>query len=402
MKSRLSEIALVMTFTSASIFSQTTVTPLAVSPAGVTGKGGGAFIKSEDGRSVIRFMGYAQPTLALTTKSQHQSFVTPNFLVRRARADFKAEYDSLYTLFFEYDAAPVTGTSLIEAYTQAALIRDRVHFRFGKYIQPFSAENLRSSRGLATVERFQALNALIGLPGIDAQIGAMLWGNLDAGKMFKYYLSVTNGNGSAAPTPNPSPLATNPNPGGNTKDNNSDKEIIGRIECSPIKTAKMGLGFAYDKEGPQNLTLKSYSGAVYDTLHIKGERRALDIDGHATLDKLNLDAEWLFADFVDTNSTLQGGYLQGSYWVLGSEVTGGLEPLMRIEYSKISAEGTPNADQAVLMACTLGANYWMNEWVRWQINLIEETTSRRGNAAYAFSDDGRFLPTAFAQLQIKF
>ena len=51
---------------------------------------------------------------------------------------------------------PAAGTSLVEAYAQAARVRDYLNFRMGKYIQPFSAENVRSSRALETVERFQA------------------------------------------------------------------------------------------------------------------------------------------------------------------------------------------------------------------------------------------------------
>src|SRR3954465_3346866 len=113
---------------------------------GVTPKGGGLFIKSDDGRAVVRLMGYAQPTFIATAESNKQAYKVPSFIVRRARADFKAEYDSLYTLFFEYDGGPAGGTSLVEGYAQAALVKDYLNFRMGKYIQPFSAENLRSSR----------------------------------------------------------------------------------------------------------------------------------------------------------------------------------------------------------------------------------------------------------------
>ncbi len=358
--------------------------------AGVTGKGGGAFIKSEDGRSVIRFMGYAQPTFMATTKSQHQAFKSPTFYVRRARADFKAEYDSLYTLFFEYDAAPATGTSLIEAYTQAMLIKNRIYFRIGKYIQPFSAENLRSSRALETVERFQALNALVGLPGYDAQIGAMLWGNFDAGKMFHYFLSVNNGNSSASQ-------------GGNVRDNNWYKEVIPRLEFAPSKDMKFGIAGDLDREPFQPLVLKSYSGASFDSVRVEGQRVGLDVDAHVVLGKLGLDAEWLWANFPDTNATLQGGYLQGAYWACGSEVEGGMEPLLRLEYSQLAAKSaSTEVDGSRMIAVTLGLNYWANQWVRWQTDFIEETTSGKGNGVYAGSSDGRFLPTLMSQLQIKF
>jgi len=361
---------------------------------GVTPKGGGLFIKSDDGRAVVRLMGYAQPTFIATAESNKQAYKVPSFFVRRARADFKAEYDSLYTLFFEYDGGPTAATSLVEGYAQAALVKNYLNFRMGKYIQPFSAENLRSSRALETVERFQALGALVGLSAFDAKIGAMLFGTLDPEKQVKYFLSVNNGS-----------LATASN-GGDVRDNNSDKDYIGRFEFSPGKIFRVGVAGDYDKEKAQTLSVKSYSGATFDTLHVYGTRIALDVDLHSQLNNLGLEAEWLWADFSDTGASMNGGYVQAGYWVKGSEAEGGIEPLLRLEYTSVSADHPPAAstevDGSVLMSATLGVNYWMNGWTRWQLNLIEETTSKKGNVTYAAADDGRFLPTLFAQFQIKF
>jgi phosphate-selective porin len=370
-------------------------TPAAAEAApnvGITPKGGGLFIKSDDGRAVVRLMGYAQPTFIATAESNKQGYKVPSFFVRRARADFKAEYDSLYTLFFEYDGGPAAGTSLVEGYAQAALVKDYLNFRMGKYIQPFSAENLRSSRALETVERFQALNALIGLPAFDAKLGAMFFGTLDPAKQVKYFLGVNNGTGATAGT------------GGDVRDNNSDKDFIGRFEFSPGKIFRVGVAGDYDKEKAQTLSVKSYSGATFDSLHVYGTRIGLDVDLHSQLNNLGLEAEWLWADFSDTGASLNGGYVQAGYWVKGSEAEGGIEPLLRLEYTHVSADHppVPDADGATLMAATLGVNWWMNGWTRWQFNLIEETTSKKGNGTYAAAEDGRYLPTLFAQFQIKF
>ena len=389
-------------------------TPTAAAPApageagpnvGVTPKGGGMFIKSDDGRAVVRLMGYAQPTFIATAQSNKQAYKVPSFFVRRARADFKAEFDSLYTLFFEYDGAPVTtfgptlaapvsaGQSLVEAYAQAVLVRNYLTFRMGKYIQPFSAENLRSSRALATVERFQALNALIGLPAFDAKIGAMAFGTLDPAKRVKYYLGVNNGNGTASV-------------GGDVRDNNSDKDFIARLEYSLGPTFRAGVAGDWDKQKGQSLYLRSYSSAIYDSVRVYGSRMAVDVDLHSQLNALGLEAEWLWANFSDTNATLHGGYAQASYWVKGSEAEGGIEPLLRLEYTTLAADNPPapagEADGATLISTTLGVNWWMNGWTRWQLNLIEETTTKKGNAVYAAAESGRFLPTLFAQFQIKF
>lgn len=110
------------------------------------------------------------------------------------------------------------------------------------------------------------------------------------------------------------------------------------------------------------------------------------------------------ADFADTNVTLQGGYFQAGFRAAGSEAEGGLEPLLRLEYTRLGVKGAanPEVDGATLMAATLGANYWMNQWARRQLDVIAETTSKKGNGDYAGASSGRILPTAMAQFQIKF
>jgi hypothetical protein len=219
----------------------------------------------------------------------------------------------------------------------------------------------------------------------------MLFGTLDPGKRFKYFLSVNNGNGTAAST-------------GDVRDNNSDKDWIARVEYSPGKALRVGVAGDFDKERGQTLIVKSYSGAAYDSLRVHGARTALDVDVHSQLNALGLEAEWLWAAFPDTGATLHGGYVQAGYWVKGNEADGGIEPLVRVEYTTLAADHppVPAADGATLISATLGVNWWLNGWTRWQLNLIGETTSKKGNGAYAAADDGRFLPTAFAQFQIKF
>jgi phosphate-selective porin len=141
---------------------------------GLNPQGGGLFVKSPDGKTLFRLYGYAQPTFTYSDRDNGATFEETDFRVRRARIDFSADYDDRYKLFVEVDGAPADGTSLVEAYAQAAYVRDRHYLRFGKFISPFSTENLRSSRALDTVERFQALNAMFSLPALDVQFGPML------------------------------------------------------------------------------------------------------------------------------------------------------------------------------------------------------------------------------------
>jgi len=83
--------------------------------AGLNPRGGGAFLKSPDGKTYFRLYGYAQPTFTYTDRDNGLAFEETDFRVRRARVDFTVDYDERYKLFVEYDGAPSDGTALLEA-----------------------------------------------------------------------------------------------------------------------------------------------------------------------------------------------------------------------------------------------------------------------------------------------
>ena len=230
--------------------------------------GGGVFVKSPDGQALFRLYGYAQPTFTYTDEDNGLAFEQTDFRVRRARLDFAADYQERYKLFVELDGAPADGTALVEAYVQAAYVKDRHYLRFGKFITPFSTENLRSSRALDTVERYLALNAAFSLPALDVQFGPMLWGYLDRGKKVSYYLGVWNGNSSAG-------AAVVSGQRGNARDNNGDKEVQGRLNVKWSDALTTGAAFDSDREEEQTLTLASYSGGRFIGLTVRGQRRGV-------------------------------------------------------------------------------------------------------------------------------
>ena len=359
---------------------------------GINPQGGGVFVKSPDGQALFRLYGYAQPTFTYTDKDNGLAFEQTDFRVRRARLDFAADYQERYKLFVEIDAAPADGTALVEAYAQAAYVKDRHYLRFGKFITPFSTENLRSSRALDTVERYLALNAAFSLPALDVQIGPMLWGYLDRGKKVSYYLGVWNGNSSAG-------AAVVSGQRGNARDNNGDKEVQGRLNVKWSDALTTGAAFDSDREEEQALTLASYSGGRFIGLTVRGQRRGYDLDAHWKRGRLSLDSEWLAFDFRDSDARLGGGYAQAAFWARGSE-TGGVQPLLRAEVASLSGDALRPVDGRRITAVTAGANVWFNGWTRWQINVIGEHFDGRGNGPFRAGSGWR--PTVLNQLQIKF
>lgn len=361
--------------------------------AGINPQGGGVFVKSPDGQALFRLYGYAQPTFTYTDKDNGLAFEQTDFRVRRARLDFAADYQERYKLFVELDAAPADGTALVEGYVQAAYVRDRHYLRFGKFITPFSTENLRSSRALDTVERYLALNAAFSLPALDVQFGPMLWGYLDPGKKVSYYLGVWNGNSSAG-------AAVVGGQRGNARDNNGAKEVQGRLNVKWTDELTTGAAFDADREEEQTLTLASYSGGKFVGLTVRGRRRGYDLDAHWKRGRLSLDSEWLGFDFRDSAAKLGGGYGQVAFWARGSEANGGVQPLVRAEVAQLSGNALIPIDGRKIVAVTAGANVWFNGWTRWQIDLIGEHFDGRGNGA--FKSGSGWRPTVLNQLQIKF
>jgi hypothetical protein len=361
--------------------------------AGINPQGGGVFVKSPDGQALFRLYGYAQPTFTYTDKDNGLAFEQTDFRVRRARLDFAADYQDRYKLFVELDAAPADGTALVEGYVQAAYVRDRHYLRFGKFITPFSTENLRSSRALDTVERYLALNAAFSLPALDVQFGPMLWGYLDPGKKVTYYLGVWNGNSSAG-------AAVVGGQRGNARDNNGAKEVQGRLNVKWTDELTTGAAFDADREEEQTLTLASYSGGKFIGLAVHGQRRGYDLDAHWKRGRLSLDSEWLGFDFRDSAARLGGGYGQVAFWARGSEASGGVQPLVRAEVARLSGGALRTIDGRKIVAVTAGANVWFNGWTRWQIDLIGEHFDGRGNGA--FKSGSGWRPTVLNQLQIKF
>ena len=361
--------------------------------AGINPQGGGVFVKSPDGQALFRLYGYAQPTFTYTDEDNGLAFEQTDFRVRRARLDFAADYQERYKLFVELDGAPTDGTSLVEAYVQAAYVKDRHYLRFGKFITPFSTENLRSSRALDTVERYLALNAAFSLPALDVQFGPMLWGTLDRGKKVSYYLGVWNGNSSAG-------AAVVSGQRGNARDNNGDKEVQGRLNVKWSDELTTGAAFDSDREEEQTLTLASYSGGRFIGLTVRGQRRGYDLDAHWKRGRLSLDSEWLAFDFRDSDTRLGGGYAQAAFWARGSEAAGGVQPLLRAEVAQLSGDALRPVDGRRITAVTAGANVWFNGWTRWQINVIGEHFDGRGNGPFKAGSGWR--PTVLNQLQIKF
>ncbi len=151
--------------------------------------GGGLHLNSAKNDWQFLFTGYLNNIYSFHNVDQNNS-VQSSFYVHRARTDFAFDYLNDYEIFFEFDAAG-QRTQMVLAQLQAKLFADN-KILIGKFINPFSPENNRSTSGLSTIERYSGLNSMFLLPALDTQFGIMFFGSASN---LNYYLSVTNGNG---------------------------------------------------------------------------------------------------------------------------------------------------------------------------------------------------------------
>jgi phosphate-selective porin len=352
--------------------------------AGYNAGGGGFYVQNGDRSVDIRVLGYVQSLATVFDRSALPvKFTTLDFNVRRARLDFLATFLHDYTLFLELDAAPVARTAMVEAYINAKLSADVLQVRAGKFIVPFSTENLRSSRAYDEVERYLALNSMFVLPGLDTQYGLMFWGTSGGATPVTYWLGVFNGNGSA---------------NANTRENNIAKEVVAKVRFKPSAAWEFSAAFDNTTESGQRLKLTDYSFTDYLAVDVTGPRTGYNADVFYESGPFSFRAEGLVMSFADVHYQLRGGFLQPAFFLTG-DARQGFQPLFRFDYADI--HGTGGAGTASLRTYMLGFQWFMNPNLRLQFNYGLTAAGGAGNQpAYAKNSELRHI--LLTELQLKF
>jgi phosphate-selective porin len=364
--------------------------------------GGGLSFTSPDENVKISLLGYAQVLQKAYLSDIYDTATTADyplaFSVRRARFDFFATIMKDHTLFVEYDGAPSTsvtagkeaGFGLIEAHTTHKLMGDAFMLRMGKFVIPFSAENARSSRSIDTVERHMLVNSLFGLPTIDSQYGAMIYGKvLDKGAL-GWFLSAANGAGKAS---------------ANYPEKNTSKEITARLnydiynDQTAHEQLTFGVAFDHDQEPTQTLTLSDLAGAAYNSVSVSNVRTGYEGDIYFMSGPFSARAEYIDMNWKDAATTprLDGGMLQLAYFFTGND-QGGFQTLLRAETARLTG-ALSTADSDRLTAITLGSQWFINANVRHQLNVISTQPNGAAPGVYANNKSGWAL---LSEMQIKF
>jgi len=271
-----------------------------------------------------------------------QKTANNTFLLHRARLDVKGDISSdwSYEVYTEFAGV---NPKLLDAYTTYK-VADFLKFTAGQFKVPFSLESLISDSQLEFIDRSQVVNNLAGRSGdvIGNQngrdIGIQIGGNfvkLDNKQfLFDYSLALLNGAGYDV-----------------TTDNNSHKDIAGRLGVHPIDNLVISGDFY---NGQANYILTGAKTATNNKRNREG------IDARYVIGGLSLQAE--FDKGTDATIKRQGWYGQASYFVLPKHLQLG------VKYDTYDPNSVTINDATNIY--TGAASWYFNNWAKFTLNYL--------------------------------
>jgi phosphate-selective porin OprO/OprP len=266
-----------------------------------------------------------------------QSGVNNAFSLHRARLDVKGDINDNwnYEVYTEFAGT----TKLLDAYTTYK-IADYLKFTAGQFKIPFSLENLISDSQLDFIDRSQVVNALAGRStdvignqngrDIGIQIGGS-FAKIEDHYLFDYTLGLFNGAGYDV-----------------TTDNNSHKDIIGRLTVHPIKNLDVSGNF-YNGQGNYGTPAKNQ------------KRNRTGFDARYVIGGLAVQAE--YDKGTDGIIKRDGWFGQATYFVLPKRLQ------LAAKYD------TYDPNQALTNVRTTyytgGVNYYFNSWARFTVDYVD-------------------------------
>jgi phosphate-selective porin len=277
-----------------------------------------------------------------------QTGVNNSFSLHRARLDVKGDIDDNwnYEVYTEFAAT----TKLLDAYSSYK-IADYLRFTAGQFKVNFSLESLIADSQLEFIDRSQVVNALAGRStdvignqnGRD--LGIMTSGSflkVNGHYFFDYSLSVFNGAGYDV-----------------TTDNNSHKDIVGRLTIHPVKNFQISGNF-YDGQG-------YYGNPAKNQLRNRG-----GVDARYVIGGLSLQAE--YDKGTDGTIKRDGWYGQAGYFIIPRKLQ------LAAKYDTYDPNKKVATDRTEIY--TGAATYFFNTWARISVNYLdrhEETPTQIKN-----------------------
>ena len=347
--------------------------------------GNGLNISSPGSNWNFLFSGYINTMYSFQNINQNDA-VQNSFSVHRARLDLEFDYNKKYNAFFEFDAAG-QRTAMVLAQVKVTLFKKN-YLMAGKFIDPFSPENNRSTSRLTSVERYSGLNSIFLLPGLDTQFGLMFFGSTSK---LNYYISIMNGNGEA---------------GQNISENNDSKEITARLEYHTSDKFNFGASVSAAKEQPQLLGLLDHTFYYFNYALIKGKRFGylgnFEYKNNPILFRGEVFHYSFSNDLSLTNQTkgFTGGYVEFGYFIFGN-MENGFQLIGRVETARYGKIIDEFKGPTILNSYLIGTNWLLDNIFSFQVNLIYEKANRvsTDQRSRLFNKDNEVLLLSTLQLR---
>ncbi len=289
---------------------------------------------AEDKPVTMRMFGYIQPEYGYTFSDPAVS----NFGFRRARIGVTGKVLEDFSYYFMLEASPFIG-GVGSAYLMDAFVTyekyNWARVSVGSFKQPFSLEVATPCFALTTIDRSIVADQLVA-PQRD--YGLMLLGGNKYTK-FRYAVALMNGRGL------------------NVKDNNTKKDVVGRVTYRLFDFLSVGGSFRYGYPNNDDDTRTTFGGEF--ALNVK---------------KLSIQGEYIY-DEGDYNRAAGGGCgsepvelgekRDGAYIMLTYDLPNNFQPVFKYEYFDPNIDVKKIGYQEMM---TIGVNYFFNDHIRLQVN----------------------------------
>ncbi len=328
------------------------------------------YIRSEDGNFEMEFGGRLQ----LDWRSYTGTATPPSsFFIRRARLEAGGQLFKHYEYKVQADFADTGSTLLRDGFVNINYAKE-AQFQFGQFKAPFSQEELQSSKYIDFVER-SSVNNLV--PGRTP--GLMLHGQLLDGAL-EYSAGAFNARGE---------LSAN---------SSSTPEGFLRVRLAPVKGFSFGGAFSDGRHNSYSSfrgRTASRSATFFSPVDVNGEIvrangefwwRYKGFSLRGEYDQTHQAREGLGPGGGNLPGVIGKGYvLQTTYLLTGeSKGEGGVTPKttflesphgrgaweLAFRYENLQMHDSENPNRAE--AFTLGVNWWLSKFVRYQSNLVLE------------------------------
>lgn len=269
--------------------------------------GSGDFALNFGGRVTTRYTGFLS-----------DSPLFDEFSVERARLETDVSLLDYYSLRVQVEFAD--SPKLKDGYIDVHYIPE-ARVRLGQFKVPFSWEGLQSHKYLDFADRSFAVTNM----RASRDIGAMLHGELWEDYL-QYQLAVVNGSGE------------------NTGENNSSKDVIGRVVLQPfcrsdnemLSLMLLGLSGAFGNEDANfsDTSFKTIAGTEFvdftNGTYLRGDRSQLGAEFIWPFGPASIKSElmWMSMEDLENNGVKEdarflGWYLSGTYLLTGEKKTTG-------------------------------------------------------------------------------